>query len=126
MAIAGTLTGRVGNDRVADSLQVVGVELVAGAVEFHKFGTRDRFRQRAAVLDREERVGGPVDDEQRRRDICLARAGTLLPREQRVVDQAERVAGALEVAIDERADGLTIELAPRAGERLAIVRRRNP
>src|SRR3954454_12062647 len=87
------------------------MEDVAGAVEDDQPRAGDLARERLAVSDREERVGGAVDDERRDGDRWEAVAPRRAPVDEGVVLRARPGARAGDVALDQRPDARLVERA---------------
>src|SRR3954471_17397682 len=92
------------------------MQYVAGAVEDDQPGAGDLARERLAVAEREQRVGGAGDDKRRHGDRWEAVAPRRAPVDEGVVLRARRAARAGDVALDQRPDARLVE-RPLAPER---------
>src|SRR5947207_9534723 len=101
-------------DGFDDFLPVVAMQFVAAALDPHQPGAGNRAGKRLAVLDREDRIGGAMDDEQRQTQVLYPSLRTAAL-EQEVVGGAAEIAGTVVIFLDHRACPFAVERMQGAG-----------
>ena len=103
-------------DRADDRLPIESLDPVAGILEPEQHGAGDLPRQRLAVLDREHRIGGSVDDQGWLGDRGKRRTLAFVLGDEVVVVSGGDVAGAADFATGEVPYPRLVERAQAAGK----------